>query len=65
MRCVLPSFRFQISPYDARQFLRKIFNRTMDDASGFRIALSQECVEFLFGDVLTVVVTEWVLTSFS
>jgi hypothetical protein len=37
----------------------------MDDASGFRIALSQECVEFLFGDVLTVVVTEWVLTSFS
>ena len=55
---VLPALQLEEAADDERQFLREILDRAMHDAGGFAVALGEEFVELLLGQVVARLVAE-------
>ena len=62
-RCVLPAFELEKAPQHDRQFLRKQFDRALDDAGNLRVAAGQQRIKLLFGDLARRFVAERVLAN--
>ena len=64
-RCVLPAFELEKAPQYDRQFLRKRFDRALDDAGNLGVAAGEQRIELLFGDLARRFVAERVLANLS
>ena len=61
---ILPALVLKQPAHDEREFLREFFDHGMDQACGFRVSLFQGLVEFLFPDLGTRPLAEWVAPLF-
>jgi hypothetical protein len=60
---ILPLLQLEKAFYGSGKFLRKRFNRTLNDTGGFRLALGEEGVQFLLGKLAGRNISEWVLVN--
>ena len=60
---ILPALQLEIASDHQRELLRKVLDCTLHDASRLGVALGEQAIELLLGDLVARRIPEWVVTG--